>query len=164
MKFDRKTKHDINAIFSKIQTSVELLKTDLSTEEKQAVLSILENSANRLKTFCNALLLSFIKIKPEDKEINLARYFSLDEEYKIITDPKIAEIIVNVIKTLNKSSKITAKIEKDLLIIEGDFSPQDSIEEFLIEFLNNASKLIHAKINVSKRYIKVGKENEHTFD
>ncbi|NPA51825.1 MAG: hypothetical protein GXO22_02920 [Aquificae bacterium] len=135
MKFDRKTRHDIDAVFSKLETSIQLLKTELSDQEKEAVLKIMDNSAKRLKTFCNALLTSFFDIDPQKKEINLAKYFGVNDKFLIIADPKIVEILINTIKNLNKSPDLKIKIINNKLKIEGNFYPNDNLEKFLLEFI-----------------------------
>jgi len=118
MSSNRKLKHDINSIFSKIETSIELLKEELSEEEKEEVLSILSTSFKRLNMFCQLFLLYSLEENFVIEEVNIGQMLKLKGNLYFKTDKKIFLFVLETIKNMSEG-RVIAKIEKNSLILNA---------------------------------------------
>ncbi len=151
---NRKLKHDINSIFSKIETSIELLKEELSEEEKEEVLSILSTSFKKLNMFCQLFLTYNLEKSFVIEEVNIGHILELKGNLSFRTDKKIFLFILEIIKGMSKGS-VTAKIEKNSLILNAELNVESELDRFILKLIESVLKLIHLKISISKNIIKI---------
>jgi len=112
---DRKLRHDINSLFFKLETSISLLKDEISPEEKKIVIDILE--------------------KVEKKNINLANFLNSEEHISINSDKKLIEKLFEILFVLNKNEQIEEKFENNRLTIKGNFKIEDEIDKYFVLML-----------------------------
>jgi len=154
MSSNRKLKHDINSIFSKIETSIELLKEELSEEEKEEVLSILSTSFKRLNMFCQLFLLYSLEENFVIEEVNIGQMLKLKGNLYFKTDKKIFLFVLETIKNMSEG-RVIAKIEKNSLILNAKLKVDNEVDRFILKLIENVLKLIHIKISILKDIIKI---------
>ncbi len=151
---NKKLKHDINSIFSKIETSIELLKEGLSEEEKEEVLSILGTSFKKLNTFCRLFLMYSLEENFVIEEVNIGQMLKLKGDLYFRTDKKIFSFVLEIIKDMSKGG-VTAKMEKNSLILNAELNVESELDRFILKLIESVLKLIHLKIGISKNIIKI---------
>ena len=151
---NKKLKHDINSIFSKIETSIELLKEGLSEEEKEEVLSILGTSFKKLNTFCQLFLTYSLEENFVIEEVNIGQMLKLKGDLYFRTDKKIFLFVLEIIKDMSKGG-VTAKMEKNSLILNAELNVESELDRFILKLIESVLKLIHLKISISKNIIKI---------
>ncbi len=155
----KKLKHDIKSIFSRVYTSIDLLKDYNLDEDYNQILEILENSSQRLELIYKIFMFYLFKDTPLKKEkVNIAYFFNVKESFYVNFDKYFIKIFVETINALNKEGFITAKVEGNNFLLEGKFNQKDEIDRLFVKFLYDVSKMIHVKLEISESKIKLIKE------
>ncbi len=156
----KKLNHDLNSVFSKIETSIDLLQSELSEEEKKQVISILNSSIKKLK----AVSMLTLMINPSKdyhlESLNLKQILGLKRDFTIYADRKIFLLVVDILKSYFGELKVYIKGEKVVIELpEKDFK---ELDRFILNNIKSVLKLIHVELNVSKNILEIEKENENT--
>lgn len=128
-----KYKHDLNSFIFKMEASAQLLQDPegLSHDEIKLISDIILNNTKLIKLFfdCFTLLERLEKgdYIPKKKKVTI-------EDITVNGDPKIVELVMSIIKILNKNPALIVEPIKNKVIFQGKFVPENQIEQFFIDF------------------------------
>jgi len=158
MKIDkRKLRHDINSLFFKLETSISLLKNEISPEEKKIVIDILEKVEKKLKTFMTLSLFEkeLETFSPTNEDINLGNFLNFEENIPINSDKKLIEKLFEILFVLNKNEQIEEKFESNRLTIKGNFKIEDEIDKYFVQMLKKISQIGNLNLKINKKKVEI---------
>ncbi len=126
-------KHDINSIFFKIETAVELISNEsLPENEKREVVSILKNNLNLLKLVLSNLFL-MERLKDLKKErIYLKDFFKENVSVKYVYGyPTVVSQAIQNLKELKIDYSLYEKEDKIFIKIKGNL--QDRFSKYILD-------------------------------
>ncbi len=151
----RKFRHDINSLFFKLETSISLLKTELTEEEKKSVLNIIENVQEKLKFLTKVFLIEkeLKNYKPDLQNLDLSPF--LDVNIFIQGDKALIKNMFEILKFLNKNNEFDVKHGNDKIILNGDFKGEDEIEKYIFLILKEISKKTGLELKINSKKVEI---------
>ncbi len=147
---DKSIKHDLNSLFFKVNTALELLHDNINNEEKEMVINVIKNSTDKLYFLCKISMLNFENYQPSFNLVDLKEVFSLEKSLHIKTDKYLFSTIIEGIKELFKEKEYVVNIDKNKIYFKGDLNIENSIEKYIVNFIENVSKKIHLVVEIKK--------------
>ncbi len=142
-------KHDLGSLFFKLKSSINLLKDDISKDEKEILLDILEKEINKLQLLCSICSLDLEKYTPKKQKININDLVKIEKDIYIETDGHLFKLLLDSLQYLLEEGQTNFVVKDKEIFIEGKINLNSELKQYLFDFIKNVSKKIHINIETT---------------
>jgi hypothetical protein len=143
-------RHDLNSLFFKINTAIQLLEDGVEKEEKELVIKILKDLVERVNLLCKISMVDLKNYNPKYEKVHLEKILNLEKSVYLTTDTFLFNLMADSIKELFENRKFETKINEKGILVEGKLNISNSIDRYIVDFIETVSKMIHIKFEIQE--------------